>query len=137
LRKAAGRLPRSLNKVTDPSTCAVALGQEGHYFGNNIFLSNDTLACAEATALAGANAAGDRMITKVYLTVSRTDSEPKLISPCGNCRQWLHDFSRLSGSAIRVFSATSRLDDVLLTDSDELLPEGFKSAGLGRLVDKA
>jgi cytidine deaminase len=64
LRKAAGRLPRSLNKVTDPSTCAVALGQEGHYFGNNIFLSNDTLACAEATALAGANAAGDRMITK-------------------------------------------------------------------------
>lgn len=52
----------------------------------------------------------------------------------GNCRQWLHDFARLNGQAIKVLSATSKLDEAILTDSDELLPEGFKSAGLGRIA---
>ena len=68
------------------------------------------------------------------MVIGRTDSEPKIVSPCGNWRQWLHDFSRLNGKVIRVISATSRLDEVMLTNSSELLPEGFKSAGLGRMV---
>lgn len=134
LRTAVQRLKHSLNKVTNPSTCAVAVTKSGHYFGNNIFLSNDTLVCAEASALANAAAAGDRKVTKLFLVIGRTDSEPKLVSPCGNCRQWLHDFARLNGQVIEIISATSKLDEVMLTDSDELLPEGFKSAGLGRMV---
>jgi cytidine deaminase len=136
LREAAQYLSRSLNKVTNPSTCSIAVAEKGHYFGNNIFLSNDTLACAEASALANAVASGDRKVTKLYLVIGRTDSEPKLVSPCGNCRQWLHDFARLNGEIVKVISATDKLDEAMLTDSDELLPEGFKSAGLGRMVGK-
>jgi cytidine deaminase len=84
--------------------------------------------------LASAVAAGDRKIIKLYLVIGRTDSEPKLVSPCGNCRQWLHDFARLNGQTIQVITATSKLDKVMLTDSDELLPDGFKPVGLGRMI---
>jgi len=136
LRTAVQHLSRSLNKITNPSTCAIAVAQKGRYFGNNIFLSNDTLVCAEASALAGATAADDHKVTKLYLVIGRTDSEPHIVSPCGNCRQWLHDFARLNGQVIQVLSATRALDKVMVTDSDELLPEGFKSAGLGRMVSE-
>lgn len=135
LQEAVGHLRNSLNKITNPSTSAIAKTEHNHYFGNNIFLSNDTLVCAEANALASAVAAGDQRINKLYLVITRTDSEPKIASPCGNCRQWLHDFARLNKQTIEVICATSKLDDVMLTDSDELLPEGFKSAGLGRMIE--
>ena len=134
LQEAVSRLARSLNKITNPSTSAIAKTEKGHYFGNNIFLSNDTLVCAEANALASAVAAGDHKVFKLYLAITRTDSEPKVVSPCGNCRQWLHDFARLNGRVIEVLCTTSKLDAVMLTDSGELLPEGFKSAGLGRMA---
>lgn len=134
LQEAVTRLPHSLNKVTNPSTSAVAVTQKTHYFGTNIFLSNDTLVCAEANALASAAAAGDSNIITMYLVITRTDVEPQIVSPCGNCRQWLHDFARLCGRSIEVLSATSKLDEVAITNSDELLPNGFKSAGLGRMV---
>ena len=137
LHKAVQNLSRSLNKVTNPSTCAVVVTKNGHYSGNNIFLSNDTLVCAEASALSNAVAAGDYKVSKLYLVIGRTDSESKLVSPCGNCRQWLHDFARLNGQIVKVVTATSKLDEVMLTDSDELLPEGFKSAGLSRMVGEA
>jgi cytidine deaminase len=134
LQEAVSRLPHSLNKVTNPSTSAIAQTKLGCYYGNNIFLSNDTLVCAEANALASAAAAGDHKVSKLFLAITRTDSDPQLVSPCGNCRQWLHDFARLNGQAIKVLSVTSKLKEVLVTDSDELLPEGFKSAGLGRMA---
>lgn len=135
LQSAKHRLEYSLNKVTNPSTCAVAVTNNSHYFGNNIFLSNDTLVCAEASAIANAVAAGDQQIQTVHLIIGRTTGELKIATPCGNCRQWLHDFARLNNRVIRVVSATSKLDEVLLTDSEELLPGGFKSAGLGRMID--
>lgn len=135
LQKTAEQLSRSLNKVTNPKTCAIVCTSTGEeYAGNNIFLSNCSLACAEANALAAAVAAGDRNILKLYLAAGRENEEPKILSPCGNCRQWLHDFARLSGNTIQVFSTTSKLEEVMITDSSELLPEGFKSAGLGRMV---
>ena len=135
LQEAVKRLGNSLNKITNPSTSAIAKTEHGYYFGNNIFLSNDTLVCAEANALASA-AAGDRKINRLYLVITRTDSEPKIVSPCGNCRQWLHDFARLNNQTIEVVCAISKLDNVMLTNSGELLPGGFKSAGLGRMIEE-
>jgi cytidine deaminase len=137
LQKACERLTYSLNKVTNPSTSVVVKAGNDNYFGNNIFLSNNTLICAEANALASAAAAGDIKISKLFLVIARTNAEPRIVSPCGNCRQWLHDFSRLnSGQAIEVFCATNELDDVIITSSEELLPSGFKSAGLGRMISE-
>lgn len=136
LREAAGRLAHSLNKVSNPRTSVIMTTANGKHFGNNIFLSNCTLLCAEASALGAAVAADDTHIEALYLTVGRADTQaPKIISPCGNCRQMLHDFARLSGKPITVYSATSLLDDVMVTDSDELLPVGFKSASLGKMAE--
>ncbi len=137
LREAVTRLPYALNKVSNPRTSAVAVTANGSHYGNNIFLSNCALFCAEAMALAAAVAANDYGVTKLYFASGRADSEmPKLISPCGNCRQVLHDFARLNNTAIEVFSTTNSMKEVTLTDSDELLPEGFKSASLGKMSEK-
>jgi cytidine deaminase len=136
LREAAGRLAHSLNKVSNPRTSVIVTTASGKYFGNNIFLSNCTLLCGEASALSAAVAANDAHIEALYLTVGRADTQaPKIISPCGNCRQMLHDFASLNGKPIAVYSATSLLDDVMVTDSEELLPAGFKSASLGKMAE--
>jgi cytidine deaminase len=138
LREAAKRLPHSLNKVSNPQTSAIAVSQNGRYYGNNIFLSNCSLFCAEAMALAASVAANDSNVTKLYFASGRADTKtPKLISPCGNCRQILHDFSRLNNNDIEVFLTTSTLDEVMITTSAELLPEGFKSASLGKMAGEA
>jgi cytidine deaminase len=134
LRKAAEHISRALNKKSNPQICAIALGENGHYFGNNIFLSNCTLSCAEANAIAAAVAAGDTKVTKLYMAVGRPDSEvATTVSPCGNCRQMLHDFANLTGRPIKVFSTNNLAQDIVATTSEELLPEGFKSVSLGKL----
>ena len=138
LRAAVERIPRALNKKSNPQTSVVLTTSNGRHFGNNIFLSNCTLSCGEANALGAAVAAGDTKIEKLYLAVGRPDtSAPNIISPCGNCRQMLHDFSLISGKAITVYCTTNQLQEVLVTDSDELLPEGFKSASLGTMASDA
>lgn len=135
LKEATKRTSHALNKKSNPRTSVIATTENSKHYGNNIFLSNCTLLCAEASALGAAVAANDIKITALYLSVARTDTEtPGLISPCGNCRQMLHDFARLNNTPITVYSTTSALKEVMITDSDELLPEGFKSASLGTLA---
>lgn len=136
LKLAAGRISRALNKVSNPKTSVVAVtASDGTYFGNNIFLSNCTLSCGEMNALAACVAAGDTDVTALYFAMGRGDSKaPSLVTPCGNCRQQLHDFARLNGHEIEVFSTTNQLEEVIVTDSAELLPEGFKSASLGKMA---
>ncbi len=138
LLEAVGRLPYALNKVSNPMTSAIAITQHGKHYGNNIFLSNCTLFCAEGSALAASVTANDHDVLKIYLASGRADDKtPNLISPCGNCRQMLHDFSLVAGNPIKVFITTSQQDQVMITDSDELLPAGFKSASLGKMVTPA
>lgn len=137
LKEATGRTSRALNKKSNPQTSVIVVTDNGRHYGNNIFLSNCTLLCAEAAALAAAVAANDSKVTSLYLSVSRSDtSTPDLISPCGNCRQMLHDFARLNNATIDVYATTSALTEVVVTNSDELLPEGFKSASLGALASE-
>lgn len=88
--------------------------------------------------MAASVAGDDTKVLKLYLAIGRKDSEsPKLISPCGSCRQALHDFARLNGNTIQIFSTTSKLEEVMITDSSELLPEGFKSASLGKMAGES
>jgi cytidine deaminase len=137
LKEASERTSRALNKKSNPQTSVIVVTDNGRHYGNNIFLSNCTLLCAEAAALAAAVAANDSKVTTLYLSVSRSDTAtPGLISPCGNCRQMLHDFARLNDMPITVYATTSALAEVVIANSDELLPEGFKSASLGTLASE-
>jgi len=135
LAEAAKRTKHALNKVSNPKTSAIITTENNRHYGNNIFLSNCSLMCAEAAAIGAAIAANDAHIKQLYFAVSRDDTpQPKLISPCGNCRQMLHDLSNLNNNVIEVFLTTSALKEVLLTDSSELLPGGFKSVSLGKMA---
>lgn len=137
LEEAVSRLSHALNKKSNPRTSAIAVTQNGKHYGNNIFLSNCTLFCAEAMALAASVAANDSKVTKLYFASGRADTEVStLISPCGNCRQILHDFAQLNNTPIELFSTTNSMKEVILTNSDELLPEGFKSASLGTMTQQ-
>jgi cytidine deaminase len=137
LTEAAQRTAHALNKVSNPKTSVIVTTKDGRYYGNNLFLSNCSLMCGEAAAIAAAVAANDTYIEKLYFAVGRDDTKaPKIISPCGNCRQMLHDISHLNGNVIEIYSTTSTLEEVMLTDSAELLPEGFRSASLGKMAEQ-
>ena len=137
LTEAAQRTAHALNKVSNPKTSVIVTTKDGRYYGNNLFLSNCSLMCGEAAAIAAAVAANDTYIEKLYFAVGRDDTKaPKIISPCGNCRQMLHDISHLNGNVIEIYSTTNILEEVILTDSAELLPEGFRSASLGKMAEQ-
>jgi cytidine deaminase len=73
--------------------------------------------CAERAAVATAVAAGERQYTAIAITAS------KLSSPCGVCRQVLHEF----GADILVRSYAVDVPDIFKEwTSGELLPEGFE-----------
>jgi cytidine deaminase len=72
--------------------------------------------CAERTALARAIAEGHRPGDFVAVAITA--------SPCGGCRQWLHE--------LRVGRVVFRNGGRVVTMTpDELLPESFDSADLG------
>jgi cytidine deaminase len=72
--------------------------------------------CAERTALARAIAEGHRPGDFVAVAITA--------SPCGGCRQWLHE--------LRVERVVFRNGGRVVTMTpDELLPESFDSADLG------
>jgi len=72
--------------------------------------------CAERAALLGAYAAGEREI--VALAVIADTAEP--VSPCGTCRQVLHELA----PDCTVVLANTR-SDLRLTTPQALLPGGF------------
>jgi cytidine deaminase len=79
--------------------------------------------CAERSAVVAAVAAGRRRFRALALVAGR--GEPA--SPCGACRQVLHEFA--PGLPIRMVAADGRVRDTTLR---ELLPLGFGPADLVR-----
>jgi len=77
--------------------------------------------CAERTALLSAYAAGEREITAIAVVADT----PRPVSPCGTCRQVLHELA----PRCAVVLANLR-GDILLVTPQELLPGGFTSEDL-------
>lgn len=82
--------------------------------------------CAEAVALGSALSAGE---TKIEAIVSvrhprpkEQHAEPKVVSPCGICREMLTDFA--PGSAV-IMARNDALERVAVAD---LLPEKYRRA---------
>src|SRR5215207_10545990 len=72
--------------------------------------------CAERAALLGAYAAGEREI--VALAVIADTAGP--VSPCGTCRQVIHELA--PGCTVALANMRG---DIRLTTPQELLPDGF------------
>jgi cytidine deaminase len=96
--------------------CAVLAGDGAVVEGVNVENASYPLGvCAERTALARAIAEGYRPGDFVAVAITA--------SPCGGCRQWLHE--------MRVGRVVFRNGGRVVTMSaDELLPESFDSSNL-------
>ena len=86
--------------------------------------------CAEPAAFIAANMAGHRDIVAVA-TVGAPGGEDgdEPCTPCGRCRQTIHEFSLRLGRPIRVLCANRSHSHLLITDSATLLPHAFSPPG--------
>jgi cytidine deaminase len=92
--------------------------------------------CAETVALASANAQGDlRRVVEVAViggplvhgAISGTD----IVTPCGRCRQMLHEAASLSGRDLPIHCASADGGAVVTHHLSDLLPHAFGPADLG------
>lgn len=75
--------------------------------------------CAEAGAIAAMVAAGDTIISEVYVVAQ----SPVPVTPCGGCRQKLAEFG---GGDVQVTMATTAGTEMVMA-LNELLPGAFNS----------
>lgn len=82
--------------------------------------------CAERMAVGRANARGERSFSAVAVTAEGERlpaGQP--VSPCGACRQVLHEMAAVSGAGTRVLMTTPGSDEVTIASLAELLPLPF------------
>lgn len=86
--------------------------------------------CAEPAAFIAANMAGHRDIVAIA-TVGAPGGEngDEPCTPCGRCRQTIHEFALRLGRPIRVLCANRSHSHLLITDSATLLPHAFSPPG--------
>ncbi|MDX1673441.1 MAG: cytidine deaminase [Longimicrobiales bacterium] len=86
--------------------------------------------CAERLAVGRANARGQRSFPAVAVVASgdRLDAS-RPISPCGPCRQVLHEMARITDTETRILMATPGSDAVTIATLEELLPLPFDPLG--------
>lgn len=82
--------------------------------------------CAERMAVGSANARGLRAFIALAVTARGDSLSPdQLVSPCGDCRQVLHEMASVTGTATRVIMTTPGTDRIVVATLDELLPLPF------------
>lgn len=90
--------------------------------------------CAEVSAIAAANAAGDFEIESIAVAghkfVDPQDST-QVITPCGRCRQMINEAGEVAGTDIQVFSCNGRLTQIVKASITQLLPAAFGPETLG------
>lgn len=91
--------------------------------------------CAELSAVACANSAGDlavRTIAIVGHKFSRPPDCSTIVTPCGGCRQVIAEVAQRSGFDIRILSCNGDLDKIIQATISELLPASFGPNNLDR-----
>lgn len=90
--------------------------------------------CAEISAIAAANAAGDFNLEAIAVAGHKfypSRNKSKVITPCGRCRQAIFEAAEISGRDVRVFSANGDLREINESSISELLPYAFGPKTLG------
>jgi cytidine deaminase len=104
---------------------AALLGRSGRvYTGCNVEnAAYPMTTCAERTSVVKAVSEGEREFEAIAVVTATGGS------PCGSCRQILHEFSGPEGKLRVIVADTS--GNMRTFTIDELLPEGFTSDQLG------
>jgi cytidine deaminase len=123
--------------VTDDGTLVAGTNVENAAYGSTI--------CAERAAIMRANADGKRVIrgiaiigksTAVQVDDEPTRSKPKLVGPCGSCRQMLYELAEIGGNNPWVVLSTHDRRKLKVTTARRLLPYGFGPSNLPKDVSK-
>ena len=86
--------------------------------------------CAERMAVGRANARGLRAYPAVAIAADGDRLEAdRPITPCGACRQVLHEMARVTGTETRILMARPGSDEVTVATLAELLPLPFDPLG--------
>ncbi len=86
--------------------------------------------CAERMAVGRANAMGHRAFPAVALAATGNAlDQDRPVSPCGACRQVLHEMAMTSGTETRILMAAPDSDEVTIATLAELLPLPFEPLG--------
>ncbi|MGK7310705.1 MAG: cytidine deaminase [Candidatus Longimicrobiales bacterium M2_2A_002] len=86
--------------------------------------------CAERMAVGRANARGLRSYPVVAIAADGDRLETgRPVTPCGACRQVLHEMARVSDTETRVIMGTPSSDTVTIATLAELLPLPFDPLG--------
>lgn len=82
--------------------------------------------CAERMAVGRANAEGTRSFAAVAVAATGERlPDDQVVTPCGACRQVLHEMAAVTGTRTRVLMSTPGTDRVTIASLDELLPLPF------------
>ena len=95
--------------------CALLTSSNKTYFGINMYMDGMNCVCAEQNAVGSALTEGDKDI-KVIVAVGRDESGTFVLSPCGQCRQFLSKFAK---NAKVIIQDNNTLKSVSI---DQLLP---------------
>ena len=86
--------------------------------------------CAERMAVGRANAMGLRAFPAVAIAArGNALGADRPVSPCGACRQVLHEMARTSETETRVLMAAPNSDEITIATLAELLPLPFEPLG--------
>lgn len=125
---AAGVMKRAYNPYSGFHVGAAALTEKGSiYLGT--FLENASYGmtiCAEPAALMAANTAGDFNIVAMAIVGGHpSDSQNSVLTPCGRCRQIIHEASQVNGHDILLLCCDREMTRFMRTSISELLPVPF------------
>lgn len=97
------------------------------YTGTNMENASYGLSiCAEPAAIMNANSNGDFNIEAIAIVGGFSEGEDQQpATPCGRCRQIIHEASQVSKKDIAVYCSNLDLSKTLITTIEELLPFAF------------
>ena len=110
---------------------AALLTEEGPVTASNVENgAYGSTICAERMAVGRANARGLRSYPIVAVAAEGDRLERgRPVTPCGACRQVLHEMARTTETETRVIMGTPGSDQVTIATLDELLPLPFDPLG--------
>lgn len=128
LKEAFRVMKKSYNPYSNFFVGASVLNDANKIFsGSNVENSSfGSTICAEASALMNARSSSLSKIKTIAIIAKNGDSdilEP--ISPCGNCRQIILEFSKISNYDIDVIMSNTKMSKIIIAKISELLPLAF------------
>ncbi|MFH1193883.1 MAG: cytidine deaminase [bacterium] len=127
-------LKNAYNPYSHFSVGAALAAVDGKFFGgaNVENAAYGSVICAERSAIVSAYAQGSCSFKALAVIGRGKDYDLQdVITPCGGCRQMIHEAQDVSENKIIIVLSNTKKDKIVLTDIGTLLPYGFGPVALG------